>query len=66
MEFIEKAKIRLDHWKHHNDHHNEDYEAFADELEGAEKKESAKYIREMVEFTKKSTECLEKAIEYLK
>jgi hypothetical protein len=33
MEFIEKAKVRLDHWIHHSDYHNEEYESFAEELE---------------------------------
>ena len=37
MDIIEKAKIRLEHWIHHNEHHGEDYEAFAEELEKAGK-----------------------------
>ncbi len=33
MDFIEKARVRLEHWIHHSDHHNEEYEMFADQLE---------------------------------
>jgi hypothetical protein len=40
MEFTEKAKIILERWISHSDHHLEEYEAFADELEGAGKTES--------------------------
>ena len=29
MEFDEKAKVRIEHWIHHNEHHNEDYEEYA-------------------------------------
>ena len=36
MDFAEKAKIRLEHWKSHNDHHQEEYQIFADHLEDAE------------------------------
>ena len=65
MELIEKAKIRLDHWIHHNDHHTEEYEMFADQLEESGMSESAGYIREMIELTTKSTECLKKALDAL-
>jgi len=65
MDFIEKAKIRLDHWIDHNEHHCEDYEAFADELEQVGNSESAKHIRDMTALTIKSTECLKKAREAL-
>jgi len=65
MELIEKSRIRLEHWITHNDHHREEYEMFAEQLEGAGKIESARYIREMMELTSKSTECLRKALEYL-
>ena len=33
MEVYEKAKIRLEHWITHNDHHEEEYEMFAEQLE---------------------------------
>jgi hypothetical protein len=65
MEFIEKAKVRLDHWIHHSDHHNEEYEMFADQLEEAGKSECAGYIREMMDLTSKSVECLRKALNAL-
>ena len=65
MDVIEKAKIRLDHWIHHSDHHNEEYEMFADQLEKAGMDESARYIREMINLTSKSVECLKKALKAL-
>jgi hypothetical protein len=65
MEFVEKAKVRLDHWIHHSDHHNEEYEMFADQLEEAGKTESARCVREMIELTSKCTECLKNALKAL-
>jgi len=65
MEFIEKAKVRLEHWVDHNDHHKEEYEMFADQLEEAGREESARCVREMIEMASKSTECMRKAIEAL-
>ncbi|MCD6298513.1 MAG: hypothetical protein J7M30_15310 [Deltaproteobacteria bacterium] len=65
MNFIEKAEIRLEHWITHNDHHQEEYEMFVEQLEEAGKKESAEHIRKMVEFTNKSTECLREALKAL-
>ena len=65
MEFLEKARIRLDSWIHHNEHHTEEYELFADQLEEAGMAESAGYIREMVQLTSKSTGCLKKALKSL-
>jgi len=65
MDFIEKAKIRLENWITHNDHHHEDYDDFAKQLEDAEKGESARHIREMIELTVKSTESLKKALKAL-
>ena len=65
MEIIEKAKIRLEHWINHSDHHYEEYGIFADQLEEAGKVESAKYIREMMTLTSKSTECLREALKLL-
>ena len=65
MDSIEKAKVRIEHWMHHNDHHLEDYEAFALELERAGKTESAAAIREMIGYTAKSGECLQKAMDAL-
>ncbi|MFC1494551.1 hypothetical protein ACFL6W_04660 [Thermodesulfobacteriota bacterium] len=65
MDFIEKAKIRIEHWVEHSDHHIEDYTAFANQLEQEGKKESAEAIREMIELNIKSTECLKKALKGL-
>ncbi len=65
MDSVDKAKIRLEHWISHNEHHDEDYESFIKELEEAGKKESAGYIREMMELSSRSTECLKKALKAL-
>lgn len=65
MEFIERAKIMLERWITHNDHHTEEYGDFASQLEGTGKIESARYVREMIEFTSKSNECLRKALKAL-
>lgn len=65
MDFVEKAKIRLEHWITHNDHHQEEYEIFAEQLEDANKNESAKHIREMMELNSKSNECLRSALKAL-
>lgn len=65
MEFVEKSRIILERWMSHSDHHLEEYEAFADELEGAGKVESAKAMREMAELTSRSTECLKRALKAL-
>jgi formyltetrahydrofolate hydrolase len=65
MDFIEKAKIRLEHWITHNDHHQEEYEMFVEQLEAADKKESAKHVREMMSLNSKSTDCLRDALKAL-
>ena len=39
MDSVDKAKIRLEHWISHNEHHSEDYEGFIKELEEAGKAE---------------------------
>jgi hypothetical protein len=65
MEFIEKAKVRLDHWIHHSDYHNEEYESFAEELEEAGEDKSAGYIREMMNLNSKCLEFLRKALKAL-
>jgi predicted patatin/cPLA2 family phospholipase len=66
MDFLEKAKIRLEHWVDHSEHHIEEYNDFADELEQAGKSESAEHIREMTKLNQKSNECLKRALEALK
>jgi hypothetical protein len=65
MDFVHKARVRLEHWITHNDHHEEEYSTFADQLADAGKKESAKYIREMIKLSSKSNECLRRALEAL-
>ena len=65
MDFVEKAKVRLEHWKTHNDHHYEEYRIFADYLEDAGRKKSAGYIREMIDLTAKISDCLGNALEGL-
>ena len=65
MDFIEKARIRLEQWITHNDHHQEDYEMFAEQLEEAGKNESSEYVREMIEMTVRSNECLRNALKAL-
>jgi len=66
MEISERAKIRLEHWITHNDHHQEEYEIFAEQLDEADMKESAQHIRDMIGFTAKSTDCLRAALKSLK
>lgn len=66
MEFTEKAKIRIEHWMHHNMDHGYDYESFARELEAAGKSESAVHIRKMGTLVEQSNAHLKKALEYLK
>lgn len=65
MESIEKARVRIEHWIHHNEHHGEDYEMFAEQLEEVGKNKSAEYIREMIDLASKSNDCLRKALEAL-
>jgi hypothetical protein len=66
MDFVDKARVRLERWITHNDDHQSEYQTFADQLEGAGKKESAKYIREMIQLSAKSNDCLRRALEALK
>jgi hypothetical protein len=65
MDFLEKAKMRLEHWITHSDHHQEEYSMFAEQLEEAGKLESAKYIREMIDLSSRSTDCLRRALKFL-
>lgn len=65
MDFVEKARIRLEHWITHNDHHQEEYEMFVEQLEDAGKKRSAGHVREMMTLNAKSTDCLRKALDNL-
>jgi hypothetical protein len=65
MDFVEKAQVRLNHWIAHNDSHQQEYEKFAAELEAAGKRASAGQIREMVALSKRSNDCLRRALEAL-
>jgi len=65
MEFIEKARIRLEHWIHHSEEHYEEYLSFAQELEDAGKIESARHLKEMISLTSRSNDCLKKAMKAL-
>lgn len=65
MHFMERAKIRLEHWITHNDHHQEEYKALAQQLEEMGKEESAEEIREMTRLRAESNECLHKALKVL-
>jgi hypothetical protein len=65
MDVLEKAKIRITNWIDHNDHHQKEYELFADQLEKEGKKESALHIMDMAALTAKNTGCLRSALEAL-
>jgi len=62
MDVVEKAKIRLEHWKTHNDHHHEEYQLFAEQLEDAGKTRSAAHIREMIQLSSRMNDCLSNAL----
>jgi hypothetical protein len=65
LDFVEKARIRLEHWITHNDHHHEEYDLFADQLENAGKSESAEAIREMIKLSTKTNDYLRDALKNL-
>ena len=62
MDFLEKAKIRIEHWIEHNDQHQEEYANFAQKLAEAGKLEAAKHIQEMVDLSAQSNHSLKKAL----
>jgi len=62
MDTLQKARIRMEHWIEHNDQHQEEYEAFARELEQAGKKQAAAEVRAMSELTAKGSQHLRQAI----
>ena len=66
MDFMEKAKMRIQQWVKHNKDYIEEYELFAGQLEPAGKLESARYIREMTALMAESNDCLAKALRLLK
>ena len=65
MDFLEKARIRLEHWISHSEHHLEEYEMFAEQLEESGREKSASKIREMIDLESKSTQCLRSALKNL-
>lgn len=65
MDFLSRAKIRLENWIAHSGHHQEEYTSFARELEQAGKTESAKQIREMIALSARGEECLRAALQAL-
>jgi hypothetical protein len=65
MDFAEKARIRMEHWIHHNLDHLENYEIFAGELENAGKTECAWHIRAMGDLLSQSNDHLKEALRYL-
>ncbi len=62
MKTSEKARIRIEHWVTHNDHHESEYLEFAEELEEAGFETAAAEIRRMIEFNARSNDCLRKAL----
>ena len=65
MDFLEKARMRMEHWIAHNQEHQNAYQEFADQLEAAGKTESADSIREMSNLVSKSNQYLKKALQGL-
>ncbi|MEJ2660840.1 MAG: hypothetical protein P8Z73_08975 [Desulfobacteraceae bacterium] len=65
MDFVEKARIRMEHWIDHNLDHLGHYQAFAGELENAGKAECARHIRAMGDLLSKSNDHLKEALRYL-
>jgi hypothetical protein len=65
MEFIEKARIRIDHWIEHNEDHLQEYEALAEELESVGEYESARSLHEVTALIARSNECLHRALKAL-
>jgi len=65
MDFVQKAKIRLEHWISHNTHHIEEYKEFAKELRGAGKLESAKHVESVIDLAIRSNESLKNALRAL-
>ena len=62
MAIVDKAAVRIKHWLEHNDSHILEYDAFAKHLEDSGKGASAIHIREMAELTRKTGDCLRKAL----
>ena len=65
MDPVDKARIRLREWIHHAEHHIEDYEKLAKELECLGKRESAQEVRRVIELAAQQKMILGKALEAL-
>ncbi len=65
MQFVEKARIKLEHWMTHTDNHRREYEEFARELQQAGQGASADHVRKMIDLAAKSSECLQQALRAL-
>jgi hypothetical protein len=65
MDFVERARLKLEHWMDHNEKHREQYAGFAAQLEQAGKPASAVHVREMAELARKSQDCLHRALKAL-
>jgi hypothetical protein len=65
MEFVERVRVRLNHWLTHNESHRAEYQKLAAELEGQGKAASAREIRSMAALSEKSDECLRRALDAL-
>ncbi len=63
MDAIEKARIRLESWISHNEHHQEEYESLITLLEDAGCSDAAGDIRQSIEWTSRSNQCLRRALE---
>lgn len=62
METLKKARIRLEHWITHNDHHENEYALFAENLEKAGFNTAAAEVRRMIELNAGCNDCLRKAL----
>ena len=65
MDYLEKARIRIEHWIKHNEDHLREYEEFAKELEKAGKKETADHIRNMAVLVAQGDKSLQLALKTL-
>ena len=65
MDFIERAKVKLEHWISHNTHHIKEYQELAEGLKGAGKLKSARHIESIIELTMRSNEILKDALRAL-
>lgn len=66
MEQEQKAIIRMEHWLKHNEGHLDEYKQFAEKMDKAGNKETARHIQDMAAFIAQSNECLGKALASLK